>query len=228
MVNLRWPDGKVACPVCGSEKACYLAKNRVWKCYAAHPKPRFTLKTGTIFEDSPIPLEKWLPAVWMILNCKNGVSSWELHSAIGVTQKTAWFMVHRIRLAMQDKTFNKLGAPGGEVEVDETFIGGKARNMHVDKREEKIGGSSTGGKEIVFGMVDRGGTVRPIHTNGATTMNCSGTFGRMWNPVARSLVMSWILTPDSLRSSSTSLSTTPLLTWMATSIRIRWKTSGHS
>jgi transposase-like protein len=158
MVDLRWPNGKVKCPECGSEKVCYLAKNRVWKCYATHPKPRFTLKTGTIFEDSPIALEKWLPAVWMLLNCKNGISSWELHRAIGVTQKTAWFMLHRIRLAMQSKTFNKLG---GEVEVDETFIGGKARNMHpARKREVQKEGRNTGGKSIVMGMLERGGTVR--------------------------------------------------------------------
>jgi transposase-like protein len=157
MVQLRWPDGKVKCPECGSEKVCYLAKNRLWKCYATHPKPRFTLKTGTIFEDSPIALEKWLPAVWMLLNCKNGISSWELHRAIGVTQKTAWFMLHRIRLAAQNQTFNKLA---GEVEVDETFIGGKARNMHAKEREEKIHGRGPDGKAIVAAVLERGGTVR--------------------------------------------------------------------
>jgi transposase-like protein len=157
MMELRWPDGKVKCPECGSEKVCYLAKNRLWKCYATHPKPRFTLKTGTIFEDSPIALEKWLPAVWMLLNCKNGISSWELHRALGVTQKTAWFMLHRIRLAAQNKTFNKLA---GEVEVDETFIGGKARFMHADKREEKIHGRGPDGKAIVAAVLERGGTVR--------------------------------------------------------------------
>jgi transposase-like protein len=157
MVDLRWADGKVKCPECGSEKVCYLAKNRLWKCYASHPKPRFTLKTGTIFEDSPIALEKWLPAVWMLLNCKNGISSYELHRALGVTQKSAWFMLHRIRLAAQSKTFNKLG---GEVEVDETFIGGKARFMHADKREEKIHGRGPEGKTIVAAVLERGGTVR--------------------------------------------------------------------
>jgi transposase-like protein len=157
MVDLRWADGKVKCPECGSEKVCYLAKNRLWKCYANHPKPRFTLKTGTIFEDSPIALEKWLPAVWMLLNCKNGISSYELHRALGVTQKTAWFMLHRIRLAAQSKTFNKLG---GEVEVDETFIGGKARFMHADKREQKIHGRGPEGKTIVAAVLERGGTVR--------------------------------------------------------------------
>ena len=157
MMELRWPDGKVKCPECGSEKVCYLAKNRLWKCYATHPKPRFTLKSGTIFEDSPIALEKWLPAVWMLLNCKNGISSWELHRALGVTQKTAWFMLHRIRLAAQNKTFNKLA---GEVEVDETFIGGKARFMHSDKRAEKIHGRGPDGKAIVAAVLERGGTVR--------------------------------------------------------------------
>ena len=157
MMELRWSDGKAKCPECGSEKVCYLAKNRLWKCYATHPKPRFTLKTGTIFEDSPIALEKWLPAVWMLLNCKNGISSWELHRALGVTQKTAWFMLHRIRLAAQNKTFNKLA---GEDEVDETFIGGKARFMHADKRAEKITGRGPDGKAIVAAVLERGGTVR--------------------------------------------------------------------
>jgi transposase-like protein len=159
MVNLRWPDAKVKCPVCGSEKVCYLAKNRVWKCYATHPKPRFTLKTGTIFEDSPLGLEKWLPAVWMLLNCKNGISSWELSRALGVTQKTAWFMLHRIRLAMQDDLSG--GSLGGEVEVDETFIGGKARNMHLSrKRRVQKEHGQKGGKAVVIGMLERGGKVR--------------------------------------------------------------------
>jgi len=156
MVSLRWPDGKVACPECGSEKVCYLAKNRVWKCYATHPKPRFSLKTGTIFEDSPIGLEKWLPAVWMLLNSKNGISSWELHRALGVTQKTAWFMLHRIRLAMQDGSFRKLK---GTVESDETYVGGKAINMHAYKLEQlKMRGhvrAGTDGKAIVMGMLER-------------------------------------------------------------------------
>jgi transposase-like protein len=157
MVERRWSDGKVKCPTCGSDHVTYLAKARVWKCYAGHPKAKFSLKTGTIFEDSPIALEKWLPAVWMLLNCKNGMSSWELHRALGVTQKTAWFMFHRIRLAAQSKTFNKLA---GEVEVDETFIGGKARNMHADKRAEKIHGRGPGDQTIVAAVLERGGTVR--------------------------------------------------------------------
>src|SRR3984893_14308202 len=132
MTALRWPDGKVKCPHCGAEKVTYLAKARIWKCYANHPKPRFSLKTGTILEDSPLGLDKWLPVMWMLVNCKNGVSSWEIHRAIGVTQKTAWFMLQRGRLAMQDETSG--GKLAGEVEVDETLIGGKARNMHKARK----------------------------------------------------------------------------------------------
>src|ERR1700683_2540499 len=134
MVNLRWPDGKIACPRCGSDHVTYLAKARVWKCYSKHESPKFSLKTGTIFEDSPIALAKWLPAVWMIVNDKNGISSWELHRALGVTQKPAWFMLHRIRTAMQDKPTTKMGGPGQEVESDETAVGGKAKNMHPHRR----------------------------------------------------------------------------------------------
>ena len=132
MVELRWPDGKVKCPRCGSEHVLWIAKERVWKCYGKHDHAKFSLKTGTIFEDSPIALEKWLPAAWLIINCKNGISSYELARDLKVTQKSAWFMLHRIRLAMQSGTFEKLS---GEVEADETFIGGKARNMHVASLE---------------------------------------------------------------------------------------------
>ncbi len=154
IMDLRWPNSKVKCPQCGSEKVTYLAKPRVWKCYAGHPRPTFSLKTGTIFEDSPIPLEKWLPAAWMLINCKNGISSYELHRALGVTQKTAWFMLHRIRLAMQSRTFNKIG---GEVEADETFIGGKARFMHKARRLKAIKGTGGMGKAAVMGLLERHG-----------------------------------------------------------------------
>jgi hypothetical protein len=142
MIQLRWPGGKIACPECGATKVTWLEKQRVWKCYATHPKPRFSLKTGTIFEDSPIGLEKWLPAVWMLLNCKNGISSYELHRGLGVTQKTAWFMLQRIRLAMQDDLTG--GMLGGEVEVDESFIGGKARNMHKERKLRMMNGAAGG------------------------------------------------------------------------------------
>ncbi len=158
MMDLRWPDGKVQCPRCGSFDVSYLPNARVFKCYVKHERQKFSLKVGTIFEDSPLGLEKWLPVMWMLVNCKNGVSSWEIHRAIGVTQKTAWFMLQRARLAMQDnQTGGKLA---NEVEVDETFIGGKARNMHADKRAEKIHGRGPEGKAIVAAVLERGGKVR--------------------------------------------------------------------
>jgi transposase-like protein len=158
MMKYRWPDGKVACPHCGSEKVTYLANARIWKCYADHDKPRFSLKTGTIFEDSPIGLEKWLPVMWMLVNCKNGISSYEIHRGLGVTQKTAWFMLQRARLALQDPTTG--GKLSGKVEVDETFIGGKARNMHKADKARKIQGRGPEGKAIVAAVLERGGKVR--------------------------------------------------------------------
>lgn len=157
MVALRWPDGAVKCPRCGAEKVTYLAKAKVWKCYAKHERPTFSLKTGTIFEDSPIGLDKWLPCAWLIISCKNGVSSYEIGRDLEVTQKTAWFMLHRLRLALQDGNFTKLS---GEIEVDESFIGGKARNMHAAKRKERMAAGTNKGKTIAFGMVERGGNVK--------------------------------------------------------------------
>src|SRR6185503_1944283 len=155
MVSVRWPDGKVRCPNCGSEKVGYLEKARVYRCYGDHPKQKFSLKVGTIFEDSPIPLEKWLPAVWLIVSCKNGISSYEIHRALGITQKSAWFLDHRIRLALHQGSFEKLLS--GECEADETFIGGKARNMHKGKRAERITGTGTKDKTAVMGILERGG-----------------------------------------------------------------------
>lgn len=158
MVSLRWPDGKVTCPNCGSDNVDYLPNAKLFKCYEKHPRQKFSLKVGTIFEDSPIGLDKWLPVMWMLVNCKNGVSSHEIHRSMGVTQKTAWFMLQRCRLAMQDEVTG--GKLSGEVEVDETFIGGKARNMHAGKRAEKIRGRGPEGKEIVAAVLERGGKVR--------------------------------------------------------------------
>src|SRR5664280_70570 len=159
MVELRWPDGKVKCPHCGSEKVTYLAKNRVWKCYSGHPMPKFSLKTGTVFEESPLGLNKWLPALWLVVNCKNGISSCELARDLGVTQKTAWFMAHRLRFALTDGGFGLLS---GEVEADETFIGGKARNMHISERKRRITGTGGKDKTAVMGMLERGGKVRTV------------------------------------------------------------------
>src|SRR5881296_1679251 len=133
LVARRWPNG-VACPRCGSRNVLFLEKYNRWHCRQKHDAPQFTLKTGTVMEDSPIGIDKWLTAIWQIVNCKNGISSYEVHRAIGITQKSAWFMDHRIRLALQ----SSLGKLAGEVEVDETFIGGKSRNMHKSKRRQKI------------------------------------------------------------------------------------------
>lgn len=151
MIALRWSDG-VVCPRCGSREVTYLAKARVWKCRTKHASQKFSLKTGTIMEDSPIGLDKWLPAIWLITNAKNGISSYELHRSLGVTQKTAWFLLHRIRLAMQEGTFEKMS---GTIEADETYIGGLARNMHKDKKAEKITGRGGAGKTIVMGLLER-------------------------------------------------------------------------
>lgn len=154
-VGVRWPNG-VRCPQCGSDKVTFLANAKVWKCKTVHPRQKFSAKVGTVFEDSPIGLEKWLPAIWLAANCKNGVSSYELHRALGVTQKTAWFMLQRIRLGMQNGSFVRLGK---SVEVDETFIGAKARNMHVGKREVK--GTGPIAMTPVLGVLQRGEDGKP-------------------------------------------------------------------
>jgi transposase-like protein len=133
LARKRWPNG-VTCPTCGSSKVSFLEVQQRWQCNARHAKRQFSVKVGTIMENSPIGLDKWLPAAWMISNCKNGISSWELSRALGVTQKTAWFLLHRIRLAMQDDVTG--GELGGEVEIDETFIGGRVRNMHKVRKVE--------------------------------------------------------------------------------------------
>lgn len=163
LVARRWPTG-VSCPECGSE-GVYFDKSRMgWICKSKHPKRKFSLKTGTIFEDSPLGLDKWLPCVWMIANMKNGVSSHEVGRSLGVTQKTAWFMLHRVRLAMQALGGGMLN---GDVEADETFIGGKARNMHSAKRKALRTAPKKGrthmGKMAVMGLLERhetGSTVR--------------------------------------------------------------------
>lgn len=153
----RWKDGVAICPNCQAEGARYMPSRRVWQCKTRHPKSQFSIKVGTIYEDSAIGLDKWLTTTWMVVNCKNGVSSYEIARSVGVTQKTAWFMLHRIRLSMQDGDSNILS---GQVEVDETFIGGKARNMHAGKRKVAITGTGGSGKVIVMGLLERGGKVK--------------------------------------------------------------------
>src|SRR6266851_3697477 len=162
MVSVRWPDG-VTCPTCGAKRVTFLKTRRLWKCSNTHDRRQFSVKVGTIFEDSPLPLDKWFAAMWLIGNCKNGISSYEIARDLGVTHKTAWFMLHRIRLALRNGTFEKMGG-SGPVEADETFIGGLARFMHKDKKAEKIHGTGGAGKELVMGLLDReSGQVRVKH-----------------------------------------------------------------
>ena len=159
MVRLLWPDGVVRCPKCSRTDVVFLKNQRKWQCKSVHPKRQFSAKVSTVFEDSPIPLDKWLVAVWMLSNCRNGISSYELARTLGITQKTGWFMLHRIRLGLQSAqgfgTMSKIGGPESEVEVDETFVGGRKRNMHKDRalRYEQKGGAQ--GKTAVMGMLDR-------------------------------------------------------------------------
>ena len=158
LVARRWPNG-VMCPTCGRKDVAYVAARRVWQCKSRHPKAQFSVKVGTIMEDSALGLDKWLTAIWMQTSMKNGVSSWEIHRSLGITQKCAWHMLHRIRLALQDpKSGGKLS---GEVEVNETYIGGKARNMHKDVRKRRIEHErGMAGKAIVMGLLERKGRVR--------------------------------------------------------------------
>lgn len=156
----RWPGRKAICPTCGSKEVRYISTRKLWECKKKHPRKQFSIKVGTMFEGSPIQLSKWMCAVWMLTNCKNGVSSYEIHRVLGVTQKSAWFMLQRIRLAMQDEDDG--GTMGGDVEVDETFIGGKARNMDKDKHAKKITGTGGKDKAIVFGIRARGGRARAM------------------------------------------------------------------
>jgi len=160
LVARRWPKG-VTCPKCGSMSVLFMEKYNRWHCREKHPAPQFTLKTGTVMEDSPIGLDKWLTAMWMIVNCKNGVSSYEIQRTLGITQKSAWFLDHRIRLMLDDEYADKLS---GTVEMDETFIGGKLKNMHKSKKPKGTGysGKAVGAmaKTIVVGMLERNGRVR--------------------------------------------------------------------
>jgi transposase-like protein len=152
--SLRWTDGEIACPRCGGADAIFITTRKIWKCKAC--KRQFSLKVGTIFEDSGLGFDKWLPAIWLIANSKNGISSHELGRSLGVTQKTAWFMNHRIRLAMESGTFQKLS---GTVETDETYIGGLAKNMHVVDRKRKVHGTRGTDKVAIHGAIERGGTL---------------------------------------------------------------------
>jgi transposase-like protein len=159
LVARRWPNG-VTCPRCGSTEVGFVKSRRLWQCKTRHDHAQFTLKTGTVFEDSPIGLDKWLLAMWMLANCKNGASSYEISRATGISQKSTWFMLQRIRLALQGQ--NGGGKLSGDIEVDETYIGGKARNMHKGRKQRMLGGAHGGqvGKTAVQGLLERHGEVR--------------------------------------------------------------------
>ena len=192
---IRWPDGVVKCPTCGSNHVTYLATQRRYKCYAKHSKAQFSLKVGTIFEDSAIGLEKWLPALWLLTTCKNGISSYELARALGVTQKTAWFMLSRLRLALQAETGGKLN---GQIEADETFIGGKARNMHAAKRK-RLGISQSQsmiGKVAVMGLLQRHGEGSKVRTQVITNRKKH----QLEQIVAENIEIGAALYTDALRS----------------------------
>src|SRR6266478_2452553 len=155
--TFRWPNGKVSCPRCGSEKHSFIKTRRIWFCYSC--QKQFTLKLGTIFEDSPLGLDKWMAAFWMLCNCKNGISSMEIHRSLGITQKSAWFMLQRLRMALRSGSFGapkKIGGTGTEIEADETFIGGLTKNMHKSRKLRLVNqGGVHGGKTVVQGMLDR-------------------------------------------------------------------------
>jgi hypothetical protein len=159
MSRRRWPDGVVVCPTCGSKDVRYLQTRRMWECKTKHSRQQFSIKIGTVMEDSAIPLDKWLVVMWMVANCKNGVSSHEIHRTIGVTQKSAWFMLHRVRLSMKrDDDGTKLGSnDGGEVEIDETYVGPNPKNMHKERklRYNQQRNETGHAKAVIQGILDR-------------------------------------------------------------------------
>ena len=172
MVALKWPDGRITCPKCGGDKVGNITSRCMLQCKTKGCRKQFSVKVGTIFEDSPLPLSSWFVAVWSIANAKNGISPCELGRALGVTQKSAWYMLHRIRLAMRTRTFRKLN---GTVESDETYIGGKAENMHAEQRAKRITGRGGVGKAIVHGLLERG------QDGKASQVNCEVITAADWD-----------------------------------------------
>jgi len=186
---MRWPDGKPTCPACGHQEHWYLKSQRRWKCKECWKQ--FSVKVGTVLEESPLGLDKWMVTLWMLVNSKNGVSSYEVHRAIGVTQKSAWFMLHRLRYALQSKDGGKLGSdPHSKVEIDETFIGGKARNMHKSRRQRMTTIGKIASKTAVMGMLERGGKVK-THVIGQRV-------GKQMKEIIENSVMpgTWIMTDE--------------------------------
>jgi transposase-like protein len=187
VARMRWPNGP-ECPACGHKEHYYLKTQRRWKCKECYKQ--FTVKLGTVFEDSPISLTKWLPALWMLCNCKNGISSYELSRDLGVSQKAAWFMLQRLRLALQDGGVLKVGGSGSKVEIDETFIGGKARNMHKARRTKMHNIGMIAAKTAVMGILERGGKVQ-THVLGRRV-------GKQMKEIIENSVMpgTWVMTDE--------------------------------
>lgn len=159
VAKMRWPNGP-ECPACGHKEHYWLDTQKRWKCKDC--RRQFSVKLGTIFEDSPIKLDKWLAALWMLVNCKNGISSYEIGRALGITQKSAWFVMHRLRLALETKSISKIGGRNKEVEVDETFVGGAGKFMHKERHHRMITNRGVTGKTPVLGMLERGGEIRAM------------------------------------------------------------------
>jgi transposase-like protein len=155
-VALRWPNG-IECPRCGSKEHSFISTRRIWFCKGC--KKQFTVKVGSIFEDSPLGMNKWMLAIWLLVTCKNGISSYEVASHLDITQKSAWHLMHRVRKAVRSGSFAKFS---GGCDVDETFIGGKARDMDIENRKRRIGGTGGKDKVAVLGIIERGGKVRTV------------------------------------------------------------------
>lgn len=209
------------------EDVRFISTRKMWECKNDHARRQFSVKVGTIFEDSALGLDKWLTASWMIANCKNGVSSYEIGRALGITQKSAWFMLHRIRLAMQSKSFANIGGFGKEVEADETFIGGEARNMHMRARERRITGNGPKDKDAVLGLLESKGEIRTMHVPNIKTF-------RLHSEVKKHVEAGSALYADNsrpiadwMRCTRTASLATPPHTSMAASTRTVWKTTGR-
>jgi transposase-like protein len=190
IIELRWPDG-VFCPQCGSTEVRFISTRRIWECKKKHPKRQFSGKVGTIFEDSPLSLDKWFVAIWAIANCKNGISSYELHRALGITQKSAWFMNHRIRLAMKA---GSIMTSRGQFEIDETLIGGLDTNMHAHKRSGKTGRGT--GKSVVMAIVRRKtagshSKVKTVHVKDASQASLQPVIAQAVEPGAHVITDKW-------------------------------------
>jgi transposase-like protein len=187
VAKMRWPKG-VECPACSAREPYWIKTQKRWKCRDC--RRQFSVKLGTIFEDSPISLQKWLPAMWLLVNCKNGVSSYEISRDLGVSQKAGWFMLHRLRLVLQDKDGGILGGPGNKVEIDETFIGGKARNMHKSRRTKMHNVGMIAAKTAVMGILERGGKVK--------TTVLGRRVGKQMQEIIENSVMpgTWVMTDE--------------------------------